>query len=168
MSPSLFKQDSSDANAQTPTRERTSIDPAERSRRKTRDQHATISVLGVGIEVNGEIKARGDIQIEGRVKGNLSVEGQVSIASGGTVEGDVSADRVIVAGHVEGSIDARESARLVEGAQVDADISSPRLELEDGATLNGRVDMGGQAKSSNKSKPTSQDSSEEPRKQDVA
>jgi len=168
MSPSLFKQDAPnpEAKARTPSQGRPTIDPVDKPRRRQRDQHATISVLGVGIEVEGRIKARGDIQIEGRVKGDLSVEGQVSIASGGVVEGDVSADRVIVAGRVDGSIEARESARLVEGAQVDADVNSPRLELEDGATLNGRVDMGGRSKSGKKSEPTKQ--VEEEQKQDVA
>jgi len=170
MSPSLFKQDSADpsAKARAQSRDRPTIDPADKPRRRQRDQHATISVLGVGIEVVGEIKARGDIQIEGRVKGDLSVEGQVSIASGGSVEGDVSADRVIVAGRVDGSIEARESARFVEGAQVDADVTSPRLELEDGATLNGRVDMGSRSKSGQKQKSEPTTDTEADQKRDVA
>ena len=102
-------------------------------------------MFGAGLVVEGEVTSHGDITIEGRLTGNILVEGQVSVAAQGVVEGDVNAQRVVVAGRVAGTIHASEGTRLVAGAKVDADVSSPRLELEDGATLNGRIDMGGKS-----------------------
>ena len=170
MSPNLFKTDapapaSSDAVDPRPT----GAGAAEKSRRRDRSEPASISVLGSGLTVDGEIKTRGDVQIEGTVTGNLTSEGQVSVSPRGVIDGDVTAERVIVAGRVEGTIRAREGARLVDGARVDADITSPRLELEDGAVLNGRVDMAAQAEpvAARPSKPDASEKTEE-RKQGAA
>ncbi len=145
MTPSLFKKDAQEPRPSDRSHgpvPRSSIEVQDKPRRKRRDDHASVSVIGVGMEVEGEIKTRGDIQIEGLVKGSLSVEGEISITGDGVAEGDLTADRVVIAGKVHGSVTARESARLVEGARLEADVKTPRLEIEDGATLNGHVEMG--------------------------
>ena len=145
MTRSLFKKDAQEPRPSDRSHgpvPRSSVEVQEKPRHKRLDDHASLSVIGVGMEVEGEIKTRGDIQIEGLVKGSLSVEGQISITGDGVVDGDLTADRVVVAGKVHGSVTARESTRLVEGARLEADVKTPRLEVEDGATLNGRVEMG--------------------------
>ena len=57
MSPSLFKQDSPDGQGavRPESRERIPVEPIEKSRRRRREEPGSISVLGVGIEVTGEI-----------------------------------------------------------------------------------------------------------------
>jgi cytoskeletal protein CcmA (bactofilin family) len=140
MSPSIFKQEGGEGAGAA---DGASQETSDTFFKKRRDEPPSISVFGAGIVVEGQIRGSGDIQIEGRVKGDIAVEGQVSVATRGTVEGGLSADRVVVAGTVNGSITAAQSLQLVAGARVDADITSPSLELQDGATLNGRVDMSG-------------------------
>lgn len=171
---SLFKNESQnsmpearDAQPKTPS------DRGEKARRKGRNESGMISVFGAGLVVEGEVRTKGDIQIEGRVEGNLEVDGQVSIAAPGSIKGDVVADRIVVAGKVDGSLEARDSTRLVSGAEVDADISSPRLELEEGAILNGTIDMGNKAKKSSAQnriaeKPQQNAKPEDGQKRDVA
>ena len=141
MSPSLFKQDT----PQEPPRD-AAVRPdtsasIDRSRRRRADEPASLSVIGPGMEVVGEVRGRGDAQIEGRIQGRLDFEGQVRVSGCGRVEGDVVVGRLVVAGEVEGSITAYESAELLEGCRVDADIHSPKVILASGGILNGRVDM---------------------------
>lgn len=102
---------------------------------------ASTSVIGHGTELVGDLKGSGQLRVEGRVEGTIRLDGEVQIASGGRVEGRIEADAVVAAGHVSGTIAARESVRLEDGCQVEADILSPRLQLEEGGRINGRVDM---------------------------
>ncbi len=145
MSPGLFKNDAHSgpsshdtSSGRTPPRGEPADQP---QRKKDRGDPGLVSVFAAGLVVEGEIRSDGDVRIEGRVNGNVSVAGEVTVAPRGHVEGDVEAASVVVAGEVEGTIRARESARLVAGSRVNADIRSPRLAVDDGATLNGRVEM---------------------------
>lgn len=145
MSPSLFKQDTPD----DPRDQSTTADTAasiDRSRRRRADEPASLSVIGPGMEVVGEVRGRGDAQIEGRIEGRLDFDGQVRVSGCGRVEGEVVVGRLVVAGEVEGTIRAHESAELLEGCRVDADIQSPRVVLASGGILNGRIDMSKPAK----------------------
>lgn len=140
MSPGLFKQDAEERGTPSPTR---SI-PRSDDRPGRRDvSGSSLSVLGPGLEITGDVKARGAVQLEGRVDGTLQVEGQLTISSRGSVEGEVTADEIVVGGRVDGSLVAREVARLRDGCRVVADVRAPRLELEDGGLLQGRVEMKG-------------------------
>ncbi len=145
MSPGLFKNDAQSGPSSDHTSpESKSAQPelADKQRRKKdRGDPGLISVFAAGLVVEGEIRSDGDVRIEGRVNGNISVSGEVTVAPRGHVEGDVNGASVVVAGQVDGTIEARESARLVAGSRVNADIRSPRLALDDGATLNGRIEM---------------------------
>lgn len=150
MAPSLFRQDVPGPDEDAPaadSKKDSDVEPQrhDRSRGRRDRDSSTVSVLGPGLTVEGEIKSNGDVRIEGKLDGNLSCEGQVNVTSTGVIEGDLTADRLVVAGKVKGSLTAGDSARLVSGCRVEADVRSPRLELEDGAMLNGRVDMGGSA-----------------------
>ena len=155
MAPSLFRQDAPGPDEGAPKSANDSpveVERPDRSRgRRSRDT-STVSVLGPGLTVEGQITSSGDIRIEGKLDGNLSCDGQVNVTSTGVVQGDLTADRLVVAGSVKGSLTAGDGARLVSGCKVEADVRSPRLELEDGAVLNGRVDMGGSAKGSKASR----------------
>lgn len=145
MSPGLFKSDAQSPPASDRTSPhstpQTSERPEKQPRRKDRGDPGVISVFAAGLVVEGEIRSDGDVRIEGRVNGNVSISGEVTVAARGVVVGDVNASSVVVAGRVDGTIKARESSRLVDGARVNADVESPRLALEDGAMLNGRVQM---------------------------
>lgn len=140
MSPSLFKQDTPEA-PRAPTPPTDTSASMDRSRRRRADEPASLSVIGPGMEIVGEVRGRGDAQIEGRIEGRLDFDGQVRVSGCGRVEGEVVVGRLVVAGEVEGTIKAHESAELLEGCRVDADIQSPRVVLASGAILNGRIDM---------------------------
>ena len=102
---------------------------------------ATPSVIGSGMELDGQLRARGDLRIEGRVKGSIQTEGEVVVAPRGVVDGDIEASEVNVGGRVTGTVVASGAARFLQGCHVDAEVRAPVVQIEEGGVVNGRLVM---------------------------
>jgi cytoskeletal protein CcmA (bactofilin family) len=63
------------------------------------------------------------------------------LAKGGTIEGDVSAQEVVVGGVIEGHVSASERLELQPTAVVNGDISTKSVIVMEGAKINGGVKM---------------------------
>ena len=98
--------------------------------------------------IKGDLSAREDVVIAGRVEGSISVEGhRLLVEPGGQVAADVVAKDVVIAGTVTGSVVAEERIELRSTARVEGELSAPRIAIADGATLSGRVDTSTRAPS---------------------
>ena len=62
--------------------------------------------------------------------------------AGATVVADLAARAIVVSGKVKGSVTGSTRVELKSSAKVEGDITAPKLVLEDGATLMGKVDTG--------------------------
>jgi cytoskeletal protein CcmA (bactofilin family) len=100
-----------------------------------------LSIVARGTRIVGEIECEGILKIEGRVEGVIRGHEQVVVAPGGTVTGDIRGDEVIIAGRVDGDIGAAVRVELRDGGSVHGDITAPRIAVQEGAELNGRVQM---------------------------
>ena len=99
-------------------------------------------ISGRTIVIKGDIEAKEDLVIAGRVEGSITLEGRVlTLAPESHVVGTIAAASVIVAGTVEGSIDAAERLELRSTAVIDGDLATPTLVVADGATLSATVEM---------------------------
>ncbi len=100
-----------------------------------------MSLFGKTIRITGEVRATGDLTVEGRVHGPITCEGgAVTITASSTVEGDVVADDITVFGRAAGQLIATDVVDIREGATVAGAVIAPRMILNEGAVLNGRVD----------------------------
>ena len=100
-----------------------------------------IAAVGSSVVIKGELLAREDVVIAGRVEGTITVEGHlVVVEPGGHVSADVVAKGVVIAGTVSGSVVAEERIELRSTARVEGEISAPRIAIAEGATLSGRVE----------------------------
>lgn len=104
-------------------------------------QSRTVSVLGGGMTVTGDVQGDGELRIEGRVEGSVKTNGRVIVESSGEVEGGIEAGEVVASGKVSGKITAKGAVRLKNGCKVEADVHAPTIELEEGGTVNGRLEM---------------------------
>ena len=59
------------------------------------------------------------------------------------MKADLSAQTVVVIGHVTGNVQATERVEVQATGIVDGDVRAPRLIVQEGAVLNGSVEMGG-------------------------
>lgn len=99
------------------------------------------SSFGSSFSVDGDVIARQDLVVEGRVTGNIALpDHALTIAPGGRVEGSVFARAVTVAGTFVGDITATTRIQVVERGSVDGEMTSPRLLVEDGAIVRAKVD----------------------------
>ena len=97
--------------------------------------------VGSSVVIKGELSAKEDVVIAGRVEGSINVTGHlVVVESGAHVVGDITATGIVVSGTVHGSLLAEERINAEAGADLQGDISAPRIAVADGAVVNGRIE----------------------------
>jgi cytoskeletal protein CcmA (bactofilin family) len=99
------------------------------------------SVLGPGINWQGNLRGSGGIRIEGTFEGDISVRGLVVVGETGRVTCEnMRANTVVVAGSVKGSITA-EKLEIRSTGRVWGDVIVVAFATEEGAFLRGQVRM---------------------------
>jgi cytoskeletal protein CcmA (bactofilin family) len=98
---------------------------------------ATATLIGADTTFEGNLSSDGEVRIEGILRGSVRARSCV-VAAQGVVEGDITADDVIVHGQVKGPLRA-EHVHLQTGATVEGDITSDTIAIETGARLSGAV-----------------------------
>jgi cytoskeletal protein CcmA (bactofilin family) len=108
----------------------------------------TVSVLGGGMKVTGDVSGEGELRIEGSVEGSVTTDGRVIVEANGEVVGDIEAAEVVASGKVSGKITASGAVRLEGGCQIQADVEAATISLEEGGIVNGTLKMGSARKKS--------------------
>ena len=103
------------------------------------EQH---NIIGASTTVEGTLRSNGNVNISGTVNGNVEVEGRTMVMAGGEVDGEVVSTSAEIAGTVRGHVVVRERLVLKASAVIDGDIRTGKLVVEDGATFNGKCQMG--------------------------
>ena len=97
---------------------------------------STFSVLGPDIAINGDLSAKVDLHLDGRVNGDIScaalIQGEAS-----EVKGSVVAESARVAGKVTGSITAG-ALVILKSARIEGDVAYGTLTIEEGAQVDGK------------------------------
>ncbi len=111
-----------------------------RSREPRPEANGIVSTIGPGLRVIGNCITDGAIHVDGLVEGSIKA-GEVVVEKGGIVKGDIQTHNLIVAGHVSGNIAARGRAEFKASCHVEGDILSPRIKIEEGGRIDGRLHM---------------------------
>jgi len=98
--------------------------------------------MGPNDSLEGKLVYDGHVHVDGRAEGEFRVTGNLDVASGATAKILIEAANVTVKGVVEGSVAARDKLTLGKNARLQGDIVVRRLQIDDGASLNGHVRMG--------------------------
>jgi len=100
------------------------------------------SSLGSGLKIRGELSGSSDLYIDGEAQGKITLaDSRVTIGPNGRVQADIEAREIIIEGTVQGNLKARESVRLGPSSKVQGSVLTPRIGIDDGATLRGKVEM---------------------------
>ena len=95
----------------------------------------SVSTLGPGIVITGNIICEGSTQIFGRVTGDIQA-GQIVIGDGARVEGNLTALEVAIHGAFKGTIHGN-NVRLKGAATVEGEIFSKSLAVEENVQFEG-------------------------------
>jgi cytoskeletal protein CcmA (bactofilin family) len=98
--------------------------------------------MGPNDSLEGKLVYDGHVHIDGRAEGEFKVTGNLEVASGATAKISIEAANANVKGAVEGPVTLRDKLTLGRNAKLSGDIVVRRLQIEDGASLNGHVRMG--------------------------
>src|SRR5216117_3593940 len=94
--------------------------------------------MGPGDILEGKLIYDGSVHADGRVEGEVRVTGNIDVASGASVKALLEGGNVTL----KGQVTARDKLTLGKNARLSGDIQVRRLQIDDGATLNGHVRMG--------------------------
>lgn len=93
------------------------------------------SIISANLHIVGDLNTEGEIQVDGKVDGDVKGN-SVTIGADATVNGEITADTIVVRGAVNGRIKA-ETVHLTESAKVNGDIWHQSLAVDAGAHLEG-------------------------------
>ncbi|MDD5561410.1 MAG: polymer-forming cytoskeletal protein [Candidatus Omnitrophica bacterium] len=82
-----------------------------------------------------------NLRINGKFEGNLDIRGNLTIGSTAVINADIIGDNIIIGGRVKGRITAKERLTLLPQAIVEGHIYPARLNVAEGAVLEGQCSM---------------------------
>lgn len=103
------------------------------------DGTATRSVIDPWLRITGNLEGEAELQIDGHIRGDIRCT-KLVISKGATVDGNVTADEVIIRGRVIGVVRGNRVV-LQEGAYVQNEIVYKKLCIEEEAHFEGIVRM---------------------------
>ncbi len=113
--------------------------------------------IGEGAACSGKLRFARDVHIDGSVEGELDCRGTLVIGSSGRVDAQIRAENLIICGEASGDIFARDQITLQKGAHVKGDMRTAGIVIEQGAHVEGRIEIGPERAESEKSVPRSQE-----------
>ena len=99
------------------------------------------SRINSGLKITGEVFGDSDLVIDGEVQGKVRLSsGRVTVGSSGRVQAEIEAREIVVEGTVQGNLKAADSVRLGPAGRVTGSVLTPRIAIDDGARLRGKVE----------------------------
>ena len=100
-------------------------------------RHTPFSILGSDVVIKGDIEAKVDLHIDGRVEGDIGCAALVQGAES-RIKGHVTARTARIAGTIEGSVTAEEL--VVEGsARITGDVTYQTISVAAGGQIDGKL-----------------------------
>jgi cytoskeletal protein CcmA (bactofilin family) len=95
----------------------------------------TRSVIDSWLTITGNLESEGEVQVDGRIHGHIRCT-HLTVGRDATIEGNITADEVVVRGTVKGMIRANRVI-LQDSAHVRSEIYHKKLAIEEGASFEG-------------------------------
>jgi cytoskeletal protein CcmA (bactofilin family) len=98
-----------------------------------------------GSEFSGRLRFSDTVRIDGKFDGEISSENTLIVGETGMIKATIQSNTVIISGEVEGDIIAPRQVVIHKEARVNGDIQTASLAVEEGAQINGQINMSGRA-----------------------
>lgn len=117
------------------------------------DASNIVTFIGAEAYFQGVITAKGSLRIDGKLEGSVSDGQSVTVGESGRVQGDISAETIIVIGEVHGNLTASTKVEILAKGRVLGDVRTPKIIVEDGAVFEGNCSMQGKSAAGVKTAP---------------
>jgi cytoskeletal protein CcmA (bactofilin family) len=96
--------------------------------------------LGKSVMIKGELSGSEDLTLYGRMEGSVKLpEFTLTIGPDADIQAEISAKTVVIMGGVTGNVVAGDKVEIRSTGSVTGDIASPRLAIQDGGCMRGKV-----------------------------
>jgi len=99
------------------------------------------NVLGSDVEIKGNIKFTGELNFDGKLDGEIQTDGALHLGDSAFINGNISAQSVVVRGKINGNIIAKEKIEIKAKAELFGDIRAAKLTIEEGVTFVGKTEV---------------------------
>lgn len=100
-----------------------------------------LTIVGQGASVNGEIRSKGTVRIEGYLQGRVNCEDTIVVQETGKVKAELIGAQVIISGEVEGNVTAHERLEITTNGKLVGDITAPKVSIAEGVLFEGKCTM---------------------------
>ena len=97
------------------------------------------SILSQDLHIEGKVKSRGELQVDGKIFGELVAE-QITVGSTGTVEGAIACDSLTVLGKVSGDVHCK-SLTIGSPAEIHGNVKYSEIYIEKGALVTAKFEL---------------------------
>lgn len=105
---------------------------------KADNLNVAMTFISIGTELLGEIRASGNLRVDGTVRGNVHADGDIEVSAGGLIEGkSVTARNIIIHGRVKSTLISEGQIRIHSKGEVEGDVTAQSLDIESGASFVG-------------------------------
>ena len=114
------------------------------TKKRPREGERAMANIGKSISIKGDLTGSEDVVVEGKVEGKIDLpQNELTIGADGNVHADVHAKTVMVIGRVAGNVSASERVEVQTSGIVEGDVRAPKLVVQEGAVVNGSIQMEG-------------------------
>jgi cytoskeletal protein CcmA (bactofilin family) len=99
------------------------------------------NVLNADVEIKGSLKLSGELSLDGKVEGEIQSEGVLHVGETAVINGNVTAQSVVVRGKIHGNVTAKEKIELKAKAELFGDLRASKLSVEEGVTFVGKTEV---------------------------
>lgn len=112
-------------------------------------QVAAISTLiAAGTKIRGDVHFEGGLHLDGAIEGSITADAKdavLTMSEQGRVHGEVRVSNAVINGAVVGDLFVGERLELANGARIDGNVNYRVLEMAAGARVNGKMVYQGEA-----------------------
>ena len=102
---------------------------------------ASKNVLNSDVEIKGNLKFAGELTFDGKLDGEIATEGVLTLGDNAVINGNISAQSVVVRGKINGNVTAREKIDLKAKTEMFGDVRAAKLVIEEGVTFVGKSEV---------------------------
>ena len=100
-----------------------------------------INIIGNGTVIKGDIKASGDMRIDGTLIGSVTSKGKVVVGTTGNVEGEIICQSADLSGNIKAKVTVAELLAMKASANLTGEVSTGKISIEPGAKFSGSCNM---------------------------
>ena len=99
-------------------------------------------VIVNGTVIEGDFRSTTDTRLDGVIIGNVNCKARIIMGQSSKIEGNIHTQQASIAGEFMGEMEVKETLSLKPTAKLNGKINAGKLEVEEGAMLNGDIKIG--------------------------